>query len=147
VKEKLLILSGANLNLLGKRQPEIYGNETLDSIVHEICCDAGKNNFKVVHKQSNSESELIEFIHESNIEYMIINLGAYTHTSIAIRDAILAKNIKFIEVHLSNIYSREDFRHKSYFSDIAEGVIVGLGKYGYMSAYEYFKNIIIKQKG
>ena len=146
MKNRIFVLNGANLNLLGKREPEIYGKRNLYDIVKELSVDAASNDIEIVNKQSNSESELIEIIHESNIDYMIMNLGAFTHTSIALRDAILAKNIRFIEVHLSNVYKREEFRHKSYFSDIAEGVIIGLGEHVYMSAYQYFKNIIITKR-
>ncbi len=135
----ILALHGPNLNLLGSREPHIYGADTLDDIngrLSQLCQDAG-HQFESL--QSNSEGELIERLHEARAEgvgYLLINAGGFTHTSIALRDAVLAAEIPFIEVHLSNLYSREEFRRKSYFSDIAVGSIVGLGAQGYELALQ-----------
>lgn len=133
----ILVLHGPNLNLLGTREPGHYGASTLEEInnrLTEQCRSAGHH---LMCLQSNAEYELIERIHEARIEgvdFIILNPAAFTHTSIAIRDALLGVAIPFIEVHLSNVYKREPFRHKSYFSDIAEGVICGLGAEGYQLA-------------
>jgi len=141
----ILVLNGPNLNLLGKREPEIYGSRTLDAIVAELTEYADKQNVMLFHFQSNAEHELIERIQSvllessaSNapIDGIIINPAAFTHTSIALRDSLLAVNLPFIEVHLSNVHKRESFRHHSYFSDIAQGVIVGLGEQGYRFALD-----------
>ena len=132
----ILILHGPNLNLLGTREPEIYGSTTLDDINNNLRIDALKAGHQVICYQSNAEHELIDRIHETtqqNVDFLIINPAALTHTSIALRDAILGTCIPFIEVHLSNVHKREPFRHHSYFSDIARGVICGLG----VSGYEY----------
>ncbi len=134
---KLLVLHGPNLNLLGKREPEHYGTATLDDINEQVARLAADSGCQLVAKQSNAEHELVQFIHAAvadGIDYMIINPAAFTHTSIALRDAILGSGIPFIEVHLSNVFKREEFRHKSYFSDIAAGVISGLGPQGYVAA-------------
>ncbi|HDZ09384.1 type II 3-dehydroquinate dehydratase [Pseudohongiella sp.] len=130
----ILVLHGPNLNLLGTREPEIYGPETLDDInarLSSACMDAGHH---LMHMQSNAEYELIDRIHDARreeINFIIFNPAALTHTSVALRDALLAVDIPFIEVHLSNVYKREGFRHHSYFSDIAIGTITGLGSQGY----------------
>lgn len=130
----ILVLHGPNLNLLGTREPQVYGTETLDDInrrLADTCQTAGHH---LSHLQSNAEYELIERIHDARhegIHFIVFNPGAFTHTSIALRDALLAVNIPFIEVHLSNVYKRETFRHHSYFSDIAAGTITGLGSQGY----------------
>jgi len=137
------IINGPNLNLLGKREPEIYGKETLDEINLRAQQKAKTLGLEVVCKQSNHEGELISFIHEAfknKIGGIIINPGAYTHTSIALRDAIAATKLKTIEVHLSNIHAREDFRHKSFISPVCVGQICGLGSFGYLLALEYFAN-------
>lgn len=134
---KILILNGPNLNLLGKREPEIYGSTSLDEI-NQILVDEGKTlSIQVECFQSNAEHELIERIHQAqsdDIAFIIVNPGAFTHTSIALRDALLGVAIPFIEVHLSNIFARESFRQHSYLSDIAVGVISGLGAQGYSLA-------------
>lgn len=129
----ILLLNGPNLNLLGTREPETYGHTTLPDIVSELTHQAGKMNVKLSHLQSNAEYQLIDRIHEAkgNVDYIIINPAAFTHTSVALRDALLAVSIPFIEVHLSNVHAREPFRHHSYLSDIAAGVICGLGTDGY----------------
>ena len=129
----ILLINGPNLNLLGSREPEIYGSKNLDDIQKELTIIANEMGHKLLHFQSNSESEIDEWIHGNadDAKFLIINPGAFTHTSISIRDAILGTNISFIEIHISNIFSREEFRKESYFSDIAEGVISGLGYTGY----------------
>ena len=130
----ILILNGPNLNMLGVREPDHYGAQTLDDIItnaEQIASDAG---LTLAHHQDNSEAGLIERIHQAggeNVQYIIINPAAFTHTSVAIRDAMLAVDIPFCEIHLSNVYKREEFRSKSYFSDIAQGVISGFGAQGY----------------
>ena len=130
----ILVLHGPNLNLLGSREPEVYGKDSLDNInqsLSEICINKGHH---LLALQSNAEYELVDRIHDAQkegVNFIIINPAAFTHTSIALRDALLAVDIPFIEVHLSNVYTREEFRHYSYFSDIAQGVICGLGGLGY----------------
>lgn len=130
----LLLLHGPNLNLLGTREPEVYGGQTLELINHRLIdiADAAGHSLKAL--QSNAEHELIDSIHNAvseGVDFIIINPGAFTHTSIALRDALLGVIIPFIEVHLSNVHAREEFRHYSYFSDIAEGVICGFGAKSY----------------
>lgn len=130
----ILVLHGPNLNMLGTREPEVYGYETLADIDDRLRQAAAEKGHHLLHLQSNAEYELIERVHEARaegVDYLIINPAAFTHTSIALRDAVLASGIPFIEVHLSNVHAREPFRHHSYFSDIAEGVICGLGSQGY----------------
>jgi len=138
-KFKVLLLNGPNLNMLGKREPNIYGSQTLGDVVTQLEHEAVSLNVELMHVQSNAEHELIEAIHlgHEQVDYIIINPAAYTHTSVAIRDALLAINVPFIEVHLSNIHTREDFRKHSYFSDIAQGVICGLGVKGYSYALNF----------
>ena len=133
----ILLLNGPNLNLLGTREPETYGHLTLNDIVQSLSADAQALNVKLTHFQSNAEHELINKIHAArgNVDY-ILNPAAFTHTSVALRDALLGVNIPFIEIHLSNVYSREPFRHHSYLSDIATGVICGLGAEGYRFALQ-----------
>lgn len=137
-KIKVLVLNGPNLNLLGQREPDVYGKQTLDDIIQDLTNEAELLNVELSHLQSNREYELIEKIHASiaKIDFIIINPAAFTHSSVAIRDALLGVNIPFIEVHLSNIHARETFRHHSYLSDIAEGVICGLGAKGYSCALQ-----------
>ncbi|MDF1757347.1 MAG: type II 3-dehydroquinate dehydratase [Legionellaceae bacterium] len=137
--KKIQVLHGPNLNLLGMREPMLYGQKTLSNINDELKRQASLAGFMLTAMQSNSEAELIDSIHKSlagDIDYMIINPAAYTHTSIAMRDALLAVNIPFIEVHISNIHTRESFRSQSYFSDISQGVITGLGTDGYLFALQ-----------
>ncbi len=136
--KKILLLNGPNLNLLGVREPSVYGNKNLDQIVQDLTRVAKSNNMSLTHLQSNAEHELVNAIHQAlnNTDFIIINPAAFTHTSVALRDALLAVAIPFIEVHLSNVHAREAFRHHSYFSDIAEGVIVGLGSEGYEFALQ-----------
>ena len=129
----LLLINGPNLNLLGNREPELYGSKSLSDIEKELTMLADQNGYALLSFQSNSESEIVDWIHENakSADFLVINPGAFTHTSISIRDAILGTDISFIEIHISNIFSREEFRKESYFSDIAEGVISGLGFKGY----------------
>ena len=130
----ILVLHGPNLNMLGTREPEVYGYETLADIDDRLREKAAAKGHHLLHLQSNAEYELIERMHEARaegVDFLIINPAAFTHTSSALRDAVLASGIPFIEVHLSNVHAREPFRHHSYFSDIAEGVICGLGSQGY----------------
>ena len=131
---KILVLNGPNLNLLGTREPEIYGTETLHDIENRLTTLALESSIDIDFFQSNSEDGLIDRLHQAkkdSVDYVIINPGAFTHTSVALRDAFLGTDIPFIEVHISNIYSREDFRKKSFLSDISTGLITGLGTAGY----------------
>jgi 3-dehydroquinate dehydratase-2 len=135
----LLVLHGPNLNLLGTREPGIYGALTLAQIDEDLRRRAGEGGHRLLHLQSNAEYELIERIHAApgeGVDFIIINPAAFTHTSVALRDALLAVSIPFIEVHLSNVHKREPFRQHSYFSDAAVGVICGLGASGYRLALE-----------
>jgi 3-dehydroquinate dehydratase-2 len=130
----LLLINGPNLNMLGTREPGVYGKTGLADIESTLSNLANDRGHELQCFQSNAEHEIVDRLQQANTDgvvFIIINPGAFTHTSIAIRDALLAVNISFIEVHLSNTFAREEFRHKSYFSDIAEGCIVGLGAYGY----------------
>lgn len=147
-KFKVLVLNGPNLNMLGKREPEVYGSQTLEDIILDLSVTAKNNNIELTHLQSNAESELINCIHKSHqeIDFIIINPAAYTHTSVAIRDALLSVSIPFIEVHLSNVHAREGFRQHSYLSDIAQGVICGLGANGYTYALQAANQWLITQK-
>lgn len=136
---KILVLHGPNLNLLGSREPSLYGSNTLTELNNSLEEYAKLHHCALIASQSNSEAELIGIIHDAlnmEINYIIFNPAAYTHTSIALRDALLTVQIPFIEVHISNIYARESFRHHSYFSDIAQGVISGLGTTGYLLALQ-----------
>ena len=135
---RIHILNGPNLNLLGEREPDIYGLSSLKDIENNLVAFANKNEAEVIFKQTNHEGELIELIHEAgkNGDGVIINPAGYTHTSIALYDALLALNIPIIEVHISNIYKREKFRHSSYVSMAANSVISGLGVDGYTVALE-----------
>tara|TARA_Y100000748_G_scaffold57990_1_gene46285 strand:- start:194 stop:640 length:447 start_codon:yes stop_codon:yes gene_type:complete len=146
---KILILNGPNLNLLGEREPEIYGYESLNDISSGLNEVAKEINVELSHQQFNSEAELIEEIHlakNDKVDFIIFNPGAFTHTSIALRDALLGVSIPFIEIHISNVFAREDFRKKSYLSDIAVGVISGHGIFGYELALMSAYNIINKGK-
>ena len=136
---KYMLLNGPNLNLLGTREPQIYGSESLSDIEATLSEISKKNDCELLCYQSNAEHELVDFIHEAknqDVKCIVINPGALTHSSIALRDALAGVDIPFIEVHISNIYAREEFRKKSYLSDIAEGVISGLGVQGYELALE-----------
>tara|TARA_B000000532_G_C18699211_1_gene333166 strand:- start:173 stop:604 length:432 start_codon:yes stop_codon:yes gene_type:complete len=130
----ILVMNGPNLNLLGTREPEVYGKETLDDIEKNLQPIALQNDANIEFFQSNSENELINELHNAKkrgVDFIIINPGAFTHTSIALRDAFLGVSIPFIEIHISNIYGREEFRKKSFLSDISNGLITGLGTRGY----------------
>ena len=135
----ILVIHGPNLNLLGTREPDIYGTDTLTSINKHLAQMAEQNGVRLRTYQSNTEGNIISCIQQAaskDIQFIIINPGAFTHTSIAIRDAFLATRIPFIEVHVSNVYAREDFRSRSYLSDIALGVISGFGRNSYLLAFE-----------
>jgi 3-dehydroquinate dehydratase-2 len=135
-KLKILVVNGPNLNMLGKREPDKYGSHSLEHIMSELNSAANSLDVALTHFQSNSEQALIERIHDAwqAVDYIIINPAAFTHTSVALRDALLSVDIPFFEVHLSNVHARETFRHHSYFSDVAQGVICGLGAMGYHAA-------------
>lgn len=135
----ILLLNGPNLNLLGQREVAIYGHRSLADIEADLTEAAGQFDVTLNCFQSNSESELIERIHtgKGKVDFILFNPGAFTHTSIALRDALLATEIPFIEIHLSNPHTRESFRHTSYFSDIAEAVILGFGPEGYHTALRF----------
>ncbi len=146
-KFKILVLNGPNLNMLGKREPEIYGAQILDEIISQLTQQAQTKEIELSHVQSNAEHELINTIHQAfqKIDFIIINPAAFTHTSVALRDALLAVSIPFIEVHLSNVHARENFRQHSYLSDVANGVICGLGAKGYNYALESAKEYLEKK--
>jgi len=136
---KILVLHGPNLNLLGQRETQHYGNDTLEAIDQRLVELGRRGGFEVNAFQSNAEAPLIERIHAAKSDetaYILINPAAFTHTSVALRDALAAVRIPYIEVHLSNVHAREPFRHHSYFSDLAAGVISGLGPVGYELALE-----------
>ena len=143
----LLLINGPNLNLLGKREPSVYGSQSLEDIHEELLNFASELDSKLQFFQSNSEGEMIDCIQKSvgSIDGILINAGAYTHTSIALRDALLGVDIPYVEVHLSNIYAREEFRHKSFLSDQALGVVCGFGAISYQLALKgivsYLKRI------
>jgi len=133
----LLVLHGPNLNLLGKREPEIYGSVTLDEINQQLSATAQQAGHTLSAMQSNAEHELIDRIHAAQregVDFILINPAAFTHTSVALRDALAGVNIPFIELHLSNVYAREEFRQHSFISDIALGVISGFGAESYQLA-------------
>lgn len=135
----ILLLNGPNLNLLGSREPDVYGKQTLADIELRLTQQAQAAGHQLQTCQSNGEQALIERIHQAKTEgvaFVLINPAAFTHTSVALRDALLAAAIPFIEIHLSNVHARENFRHHSYFSDIAQGVISGLGALGYELALQ-----------
>lgn len=145
---KVLILNGPNLNMLGVREPKHYGHETLADIENMCHKVAEKIGIEIDFRQSNSEGEIITYIQQAlnNFDGIIINPAGYTHTSVAIMDALLAVNLPVIEVHLSNIHKREEFRHISYVSKISDGIICGLGSYGYELALNAINNIFLKRR-
>ena len=145
-KKKISVIHGPNLNLLGEREPEHYGSMTLEDINSMLKDRASELGVEIDIFQSNSEVEIIEKIQLLTSDFTIINPAAFTHTSVALRDALLSVNIPFIEVHLSNVHAREPFRHHSYFSDVAAGVIVGLGAMGYSLALTAAINLTKSQK-
>ncbi len=137
---RVLVLNGPNLNLLGTREPGIYGTQSLAEIEADLADVARRSGTEVVFFQSNHEGVLVDRIQAAKVDgtdFLIVNAGAFTHTSVAIRDALAAIGLPFIEVHLSNVHGRENFRHHSYLSDLALGVIVGLGAAGYRYALQY----------
>ena len=141
--KSILVLHGPNLNLLGEREPQHYGKQTLEDIDQALKTIASAKSIKLETMQSNSEGDLvnkIQSLSNDKIDFLIINPAAYTHTSVAMRDALSAVKVPFIEVHLSNVYAREPFRHHSYFSDIAVAVISGLGAEGYIAALNFAIN-------
>ena len=145
---KILIIHGPNLNLLGKREPEHYGHATLDSINSDCQALADENSVDLDIVQSNAEHELVDKIQgAAGVDVIIINPAAFTHTSVAIRDALASIAVPFIEIHLSNVHARESFRQKSYLSDIAVGVITGLGPIGYMLALKAAIDLTRTSKG
>lgn len=145
MKPEILLINGPNLNLLGSREPEVYGKTTLADIEAAAQQQALAQGKHLTCFQSNHEGQLLDRIHsakQENIRFIVINPGAFTHTSVALRDALAGVAIPFIEVHISNIYQRESFRHHSYLSDIAKGVICGLGVDGYRLAIDFaLKNL------
>lgn len=141
--KNILVLHGPNLNLLGRREPDVYGHVTLDEINERLIAIAGKNGANLFCFQSNAEAALVERVQQASADgtqFIIINPAAFTHTSVALRDALAAVAIPFIEVHLSNVFAREAFRKESFFSDLAVGVISGLGAAGYEYAVQYALN-------
>jgi len=144
-RARLLLINGPNLNLLGTREPEIYGHATLADIESDVIAAASTLDLDMTAMQSNREYEIVEAIHQAQadgVAFVIINPAAFTHTSVAIRDAFAGTAIPFIEVHLSNVHARESFRHHSYLSDIARGTIVGLGVNGYHLALKAASDLI-----
>lgn len=142
--QTILVLNGPNLNLLGTREPEIYGTETLDDIERAVTKHAEGRGLVVDFRQSNSEAELVDWVQESDgqVAGLIVNAGAYTHTSVALLDALRATRAPIVEVHLSNIFQRETFRHHSYISQVAKGVISGFGGLGYILALDALTGLI-----
>lgn len=142
--KKILVIHGPNLNMLGKREPAIYGSTTLDDINSELVKMASENGIAIDTFQSNHEGAIVDRIQDAykKVSGVIINPAAYTHTSVAIRDALLLLDVPIIEVHISNIHKREPFRHHSYVSDIATGQIVGLGVKGYYLAFEALSEML-----
>ena len=147
---RLLLMNGPNLNLLGTREPDLYGQQTLPQIEQRLIEQARAAGAELSALQSNAEHELVDAVQAaaaSAVDFILINPGAFTHTSIALRDAFLGVGVPLIEVHLSNIHQREEFRQVSYFSDIAEGVIVGLGAQGYELALSAALSILRNREG
>jgi 3-dehydroquinate dehydratase-2 len=147
---RLLLLNGPNLNLLGTREPDVYGQQTLAQIERALTEQARAAGAELSTLQSNAEHVLVDAVQAAAagaIDFILINPGAFTHSSIALRDAFLGVGVPLIEVHLSNIHQREEFRHRSYFSDIAEGVIVGLGAQGYQLALSAALSILQNREG
>lgn len=147
---RLLLMNGPNLNLLGTREPDVYGQQTLPQIEQRLVEQARAAGAELSALQSNAEHELVDAVQAaaaSAVDFILINPGAFTHTSIALRDAFLGVGVPLIEVHLSNIHQREEFRQVSYFSDIAEGVIVGLGAQGYELALSAALSILRNREG
>mgnify|MGYP003588213639 CR=1 FL=1 len=146
--KKILLLNGPNLNMLGKREPHIYGSQTLADIEQHLQQLAKARGVELDYFQANGEEPIINRIHQAfqNTDFILINPGAFTHTSVAIRDALLSVAIPFVEIHLSNVHAREPFRHHSYLSDVAKGVICGLGAKGYDYGLDFALGYLDKQK-
>jgi 3-dehydroquinate dehydratase-2 len=145
-----LLINGPNMNLLGSREPDVYGATTLADIEARCAAVASELGHEITCFQSNAEHELIDRVQkgqQDRVDFIIINPGAFTHTSVAIRDALLAVDIPFIEVHLSNTFAREEFRHNSYFSDIAAACLFGFGAYGYELAIRAAGRLVAKGEG
>jgi len=145
----LLLINGPNLNLLGSREPGVYGDTNLPTVEANLGALAGELGHELVAFQSNAEHEIVDRVQQAatdKVDFILLNPGAFTHTSIAIRDALLAVGTPFIEVHLSNVFAREEFRHSSYFSDIAAGCIFGLGAYGYEIALRAASRLLSEEK-
>ncbi|MDP6436082.1 MAG: type II 3-dehydroquinate dehydratase [Gammaproteobacteria bacterium] len=143
----ILLINGPNLNLLGTREPELYGATTLADIESGLTAKAAELGHALECTQSNAEAELVDRVQAAagNTDFILINPGAFTHTSVALRDALLGVDIPFIEIHISNIHAREEFRRQSYFSDVAAGVIAGVGPQGYTLALEAAHDLLSKQ--
>ncbi|OAL45304.1 Dehydroquinase [Pyrenochaeta sp. DS3sAY3a] len=137
--KSILLINGPNLNLLGTREPSIYGSTTLPDVIAAATTQCTSHSVTLSHIQSNHEGALLDAIHAARgtVDAIVINPGAFTHTSVALRDALVGVDIPFVEVHISNVHKREAFRHHSYLSDKAEAVICGLGVYGYEAAIEF----------
>ena len=145
-----LLINGPNLNLLGSREPDVYGSDRLDDIEKRCVGLAKKLGHSLVCFQSNAEHELIDCVQQAardGIDFIILNPGAFTHTSVALRDAFLAVQIPFVEIHLSNTFAREEFRHHSYFSDIASSCLFGFGAYGYELALQAANHHVARAEG
>lgn len=145
----LLLLNGPNLNLLGKREPEVYGASTLADIESALAEEAAALGHSFDAMQSNSESDLVDRVQAAagEVDFILINPGAFTHTSVALRDALLGVAIPFIEIHISNIHAREEFRRQSYFSDVAAGIVAGLGPQGYSLALRAADHLLRNKHG
>lgn len=147
--KSILLINGPNLNLLGTREPSVYGSTTLPQVVEAAQKQCEKASVTFSHVQSNHEGVLVDSIHDARgkVDAIVINAGAFTHTSVALRDALAGVDIPFVEIHISNVHKREPFRHHSYLCDKAEAVICGLGTYGYEAAIEFaIRNIKPKEK-
>jgi len=145
---RLLLINGPNLNLLGTREPGVYGDTNLADVENHLASCAVELGHELDCFQSNAEHEIVDRVQRAateKVDFVLLNPGAFTHTSIAIRDAFLAVDIPFIEIHLSNVFAREDFRHSSYFSDIARGCIFGLGAYGYDIALQAASRLLSEE--
>lgn len=136
--KKVLLINGPNLNLLGTREPEIYGTDTVKDVERAVATRLSQEGVDVLALHSNHEGEILDFIHlHRDAAFAIVNAGALTHTSIALRDALKGVDLRFVEVHISNVHAREEFRHHSYLSDIASGIVIGCGVYGYQMAASF----------
>mgnify|MGYP001441298664 CR=1 FL=1 len=141
---QLLLINGPNINLLGHREPQIYGSNTLESLEQSLKENADREGFRLDCFQSNCEGDIVDRIHQSigNVDGILINAGAYTHTSIALRDALLSVQIPYVELHMSNVYAREDFRQNSFISDKAIGLVIGFGEMSYSLAMHGLVNYL-----